>query len=261
MILQLLLLKQGGENISKNIFEREISLIRNSIKIIKKNNISLDDLKNEYKKLLEEYTKLFNELKKIIVISDIQENHLLKLKKELEKSNSFFKTLSERDVLTGLYNRLKFDEIIKYQINLFNRENRVFSLIIIDIDNFKSINDNYGHNFGDKILIEFSDILKNNLRSIDYIFRWGGDEIAIILPNSNLNSSLIVAFKLQKMINDKFKKYNISASFGLVEYNNNYSIDELIELADTSLYNSKKRGRNRISYFQGGKYFESTNNS
>ncbi|WP_175420119.1 GGDEF domain-containing protein [Marinitoga sp. 1154] len=213
-----------------------------------------------YKFLLEEYKKILDEYYKLISIADIQDNYLFELKKKLERKNIYLKNLSEKDKLTGLYNRLKFDEIINYQIDLYKREGRKFSLIMMDLDNFKEINDTFGHNIGDKILMEFSNILRKNLRKIDFVFRWGGDEFLIILPNTNLKSAIKVAHKLKKIILLDKNLKNITASIGLTVYNGE-NIDETINIADTALYNSKNSGRNKIFFYQRGEFFESEKHS
>ncbi|APT75202.1 hypothetical protein XO10_01490 [Marinitoga sp. 1135] len=164
-------------------------------------------------------------------------------------SNKKLKNLSERDKLTNLYNRLKFDKVISQEIEYAKRYNRIFSLVLCDIDYFKNINDTYGHNFGDEVLVAFSKLLIQNLRKIDYVFRWGGDEFIILLPETNKFEAHKVAEKLKrKILQDKFlKKINLTASFGVEEYKKGLSIDEVIELADKALYKSKENGRNMIS--------------
>lgn len=156
--------------------------------------------------------------------------------------------ISITDKLTQIYNRVKLDEVLENELKRSMRSKSSFSVIMADIDKFKLVNDNYGHQVGDIVLSEVSKILKDNSRSIDVIGRWGGEEFIIILPNSNLSGAKILAEKLRvKIENAKFTKAgNITCSFGVAEYIEGDTSDDLVSRADAALYRAKDNGRNRV---------------
>ncbi len=157
--------------------------------------------------------------------------------------------LSTTDQLTGLHNRRYFDNHLKIESQKVKRYASHLCLIIIDIDHFKSINDQYGHQVGDSVLIEFSSLLKNIIRETDILSRWGGEEFIILLPETTLESSLLIAEKIRLAIsNHSFQDIgNLTASFGVSEINpNSITNREAIHAADKALYTAKKQGRNLV---------------
>ncbi len=158
------------------------------------------------------------------------------------------------DSLTKAYNKKFIEERIPYNLEFYKKRNNDFSLILCDIDKFKTVNDTYGHLAGDYILKEFVDIIKDNIRNKnDWIGRYGGDEFIIFLDNSNLESSIKVIEKIRlKIKNTPFhfenNEINITASFGLAKPNKNDSYESIIEKCDKNLYISKENGRDRITY-------------
>lgn len=159
------------------------------------------------------------------------------------------KVLSITDKLTGIFNRLKLDEALNDEFNRSSRFKSNFGVIIIDIDYFKKINDTFGHLVGDQVLIEFAKILETNIRKIDVLGRWGGEEFMIICPETNFQGTIKVAQSLREIISEyEFSTVNkISASFGISAYNkNDENIDKIIARADSALYKAKVNGRNRV---------------
>ena len=160
-----------------------------------------------------------------------------------------------RDPLTNLYNRLKILELIQYEIEKAQRYNHVFSLLMIDIDDFKHINDTFGHNFGDEVLKEFSKCLKQSVRKIDIASRWGGEEFLILLPETKKEQALKVANRIKENLSKVYVDYNNivvsmnTASFGLTEYHREDNSNQLIEKVDKALYISKNNGKNKISLY------------
>jgi diguanylate cyclase (GGDEF)-like protein/PAS domain S-box-containing protein len=160
-----------------------------------------------------------------------------------------------RDPLTNLYNRLKILELIQYEIEKAQRYNHVFSLLMIDIDDFKHINDTFGHNFGDEVLKEFSKCLKQSVRKIDIVSRWGGEEFLILLPETKKEQALKVANRIKENLSKVYVDYNNivvsmnTASFGLTEYHREDNSNLLIEKVDKALYISKNNGKNKISLY------------
>lgn len=170
--------------------------------------------------------------------------------KELEYKNRLFKELAITDNLTKLYNRNKLDDVLTYESNKSNRFSHPFGVILIDIDHFKSVNDIYGHQMGDTILIEFANILKKYTRKTDTVGRWGGEEFLIICSATDLNGILTLAQYLKEKINSfSFSiKENKTASFGISCYEKNETINNLIKRADNALYKAKENGRNQIEF-------------
>lgn len=160
------------------------------------------------------------------------------------------KLLSITDRLTGLFNRLKLDEALKDEFNRSNRFKTSFGIIIIDIDYFKRVNDTYGHQMGDQVLIQYAKILKENIRKIDILGRWGGEEFMIICPETDLKGTIKLAQSLREIIsNYNFPTIgNFSASFGVSVYDGDENIDKVIARADSALYKAKANGRNRVEY-------------
>ena len=160
------------------------------------------------------------------------------------------------DYLTGLANRRYFIEQAELELSRHNRYSTQLSLIMLDIDFFKKINDTYGHNVGDLVLQKIAEVGRSVLRDVDVIGRIGGEEFAILLPQTNLEDSIKVAERLrieisnEKIVLDKGLLENFTASFGVVTAGNNSTIDELLIKADKALYKAKESGRNRVCDFK-----------
>ncbi len=169
---------------------------------------------------------------------------------EISKKNLELEQLSITDNLTKLYNRNKLDDVLISEVNRSNRYSSPFGIVLIDIDYFKSVNDIHGHQVGDTVLKEFSQILRSNSRNTDVVGRWGGEEFLIICSQSNLENILTLANYLK----EKISTYPFSlgeqktASFGVAIYNKDENIDEMIKRADDALYKAKENGRNRVEY-------------
>jgi diguanylate cyclase (GGDEF)-like protein len=169
-----------------------------------------------------------------------------KLEKEQEAEK--FLLMSITDPLTKLNNRLKIDEILDYEISQSKRYSSTLSVLICDLDHFKRVNDNYGHQTGDKVLISFADILRKNIRVTDTAARWGGEEFIIVFTNTNAQDAAEIAEKLRKVI----EEYNfpiegpLTASFGVTQFNNNENKENFIKRADEALYAAKAASRNTV---------------
>lgn len=159
--------------------------------------------------------------------------------------------VARTDSLTGIMNRRKFEEELLTQIHEFYMEDKIFTLTIIDIDHFKSVNDKFGHIVGDSVLKEFTKIINSHVRHSDIFARWGGEEFVLLLPETNLNGTLEILKRIRKSINTfEFETVGYkTASFGVVEFTFDIdTVDDLINLADKCLYTSKENGRNKIVY-------------
>jgi len=158
--------------------------------------------------------------------------------------------LSNIDELTKLYNRRWFNQKIE-QLELNDWDDNLYSLVLCDIDNFKLINDKYGHHFGDNILVEISNILKENLTSLDYIVRWGGEEI-LILISREISESIPIVNRIRKIIENSDLQYNdekvgVTMTFGVSKYQNHCFEENLIE-ADKAMYYGKENGKNCVVF-------------
>lgn len=162
--------------------------------------------------------------------------------KDLKKYNIQLKYLSTTDTLTGLYNRRKIDEILN------EIKNNKFSLILLDIDKFKDINDKYGHLIGDKVLIKFAKLLKSNINVNDEIGRWGGEEFLLICKNTSESEAYKIAERLRIIFEkeDFDIERKVTASFGICEAKKDSSLKEVLANADAALYKAKQRGRNQV---------------
>ena len=171
---------------------------------------------------------------------------------DLKNTEIELKQISRTDRLTKINNRLYTDDILENQYYRYKRDNEACSVILVDIDHFKSVNDNHGHLVGDNVLVEFARILGVSIRKGDVLGRWGGEEFLIILPHTKLQEALKLGEKLRKIIdtNDFPTIGHMSASFGVSTFVEHSSIDILIDTADKALYESKKNGRNCVSTIQ-----------
>lgn len=166
-----------------------------------------------------------------------------------EKSN-ILEYQASHDKLTGLFNRNKFDEIFAKEIKRTKRYKNELSVIIFDIDNFKMVNDTYGHQIGDEVLKEISKIALDNVREQDITTRWGGEEFFILLPQTNLSGAVIVANKIKTSTQNHIfteKSLKITASFGVAQFCiENDDEKTIITRADELLYEAKRSGKNKV---------------
>jgi diguanylate cyclase (GGDEF)-like protein/PAS domain S-box-containing protein len=152
--------------------------------------------------------------------------------------------ISITDQLTGLYNRRHLDETLEQNRLLFERYSTPFSIILIDLDHFKSVNDTYGHQKGDDVLIRVADILKTITRNTDIAGRWGGEEFLVVLPLTTEEEAAILAEKIRSTIEAASFGFPQTASLGVAHYQN--TIQNTIKCADEALYRAKQNGRNKV---------------
>lgn len=159
-----------------------------------------------------------------------------------------FRKKSYKDELTKIYNRTKFNEFLDHEFSYFFRGKISLSMIMFDIDFFKNINDDYGHDIGDKILVELCELVSNYVRKADVFARWGGEEFCILLKGCNLNQSIAIAENIrQKVANNIFiNDIKLTCSFGIAEAHKNDDIETFTKRADLALYKAKGAGRNCV---------------
>lgn len=152
------------------------------------------------------------------------------------------------DGLTNAYNRVKFNEIIKGEIGRAKRYKRPLALSIFDIDDFKRINDTFGHTSGDSVLIAITNLARKNVRETSYIFRWGGEEFVILLPETTLDGARVQAERIRKEIADhEFEQAGrVTVSFGIARYREDDTADSFLKRADEAMYKVKASGKNRV---------------
>ena len=170
---------------------------------------------------------------------------------KLKQSYAHQINLARTDYLTGAENSRSFYSIVQSEINRARRYKRTFSLAYFDADNFKAINDTLGHHVGSDLLVRVVEIIKENLRSTDTIARIGGDEFAILLPETDEKQTRFVIEKLQKNLLDEMEKQNwaVTFSIGVITYiDAPESVDKAIKLADELMYDVKKSGKNSVKY-------------
>ena len=168
---------------------------------------------------------------------------------ELEEANADLQRLAERDQLTRVHNRMKIDEILADAIQKGNNGQYQFSVIMIDVDNFKLVNDQYGHLAGDDTLIQLSNLFQHAVRQTDYVGRWGGEEFIIILPFSSINQALYLAERIRSAVAEcVFPKVDhITCSFGVTTFKAGDTQKRLLQRADDALYWVKNNGRNQVN--------------
>lgn len=178
--------------------------------------------------------------------------NVLVFRKNLERVQAYL-DLSNKDEVTGLYNQRKLVKDLAETIEAHREAEETFSIMFIDVDHFKKVNDNYGHVVGSQMLVEIGKELSDTLRSSDKIYRYGGDEFVVMMPKVNIETvhkiSVRVIEKMkQKTFNvGKAKNYQLSLSIGIAEYPTDAkTADEIISFADSMMYVSKKSGRGKV---------------
>ena len=189
---------------------------------------------------------------RILKEQDRTTDYLISVQKDLQKKGAELEKLSITDYLTSINNRRKFNEAIKTEALRASRYNHPLSLLLIDIDNFKSVNDTYGHPFGDFVLKSLTTVLQLSIRETDILSRYGGEEFAIILPETEYETARTVSERVRANI-EKRKlttdsgEMSITVSVGLTTISSeNIDPDKIIQLTDECLYEAKRLGKNRV---------------
>jgi len=235
---------------------------------------------DEFGSLAEQFNKMSYQLNEAnaklqsrVDMSDkklVQTNRqLLHQSEELRIINEKFRQLSITDSLTGLFNRRRFEEYIETELALSLSEGEINSIIVIDLDHFKSINDSYGHPCGDAVLKAVSGILKSNLKKTDMLCRIGGEEFAAICRLADKSTAMEIAERMRRDIENKsitFSEHiiNCTISIGIATSNESdkeFGGETLYRYSDRAVYYSKETGRNKVTHFDEIKISESLMNS
>jgi diguanylate cyclase (GGDEF)-like protein len=256
------------------IIIRPVSLMSNSL------NNSVDDTgqivgevpvisQDEFGALAEQFNKLSGQLNEAnsrlqsrVDLADKQLIHtnrqLIKQSEELQRINEEFRKQSVTDSLTGLHNRRRFEELMQTELDMSLRHGDISSLLVIDIDHFKKVNDKHGHPAGDRVLKEVATLLKSNLRKTDILCRVGGEEFVALCKRADKTAAINIGEKMRRNIESKPISFgdiqiSVTISVGIAtinERNTDQDPDFLYREADAAVYHSKKTGRNRISHFE-----------
>jgi len=250
--------KAKKESDTAHIYEREMQLLQRIKDSQEYSTLSRDEVLKSYFALADEYGKLLKQAIKITRIGDANQRKLFqanekiqKQKEELSIAYSKLDLIARTDPLTSLSNRRDFLERFQNEVYRFQRNWKSFSLLICDIDDFKTINDQFGHDCGDFILVAIAKLMRTMVRKIDIIARWGGEEFIFLLPESPLTGGEIVAEGIRKRIAEesfyyKDHRINVTVTFGVSEYDGRDDVDWYIKKADEALYSGKSKGKNCV---------------
>ncbi len=170
------------------------------------------------------------------------------MERELYEANKKLTELTFRDELTGAFNRRFMLKKLNEEIQRFSRTKLELSIILFDIDNFKQVNDNFGHNSGDNVLKKIVKTVEKRIRKTDFLCRWGGEEFIIILPDTKIENATKLAEEIRiaisKMVVDDME--SVTASFGVSSCSNGDTVDSIIKKADDLMYKAKSEGKNCV---------------
>lgn len=262
-----------------SLFDKEEKIIQQAEELVARQDYSCAEITECLLSLIEAFRRSYKEQKRLIRVSDRQQEQLRSIKEELlakadelevqalalktlnadleaeiatrKKIEEKLRIIAHTDALTGINNRRRFLELLKGEIRRAERTGLPLSMMMIDIDYFKNVNDRFGHVVGDQALRHFVTVSLSSLRDIDIIGRLGGEEFGVLLTGTSRGDAFIVAERLRREIeNREFlsagKEINITVSIGLTELITGESEDQLIKRADAAMYMAKQNGRNRV---------------
>jgi diguanylate cyclase len=216
----------------------------------------------EYKILLKKYEKLLRQSNKLVRISDHAQKRLHMANEEinekvvkLTRTEKKLKQMADTDMLTKLPNRRGSFTQIKEELKRADRNGRFCTLLLLDIDHFKRVNDIWGHSAGDFVLKEAARLMRRSLRTQDILGRWGGEEFIILLPRTELEGAKVLSEKVRRTIEDttmnfEGKEIHITISIGGTLHPPGADLEKHLELADKALYCCKETGRNKVEFYE-----------
>ena len=214
-----------------------------------------DESKSLWNEIISHMRKLEDILGRSVGLSVASLDYLTNVKKALsepkiieENKSTFIAGATTKDELTGLYLREVFDVVLKKEMEEANRKNTSLCLLMIDIDDFKKINDQYGHLKGDEVLKKVGTAINDSVREMDLAARYGGEEMAVIIPRVDIEQTFKAAQRIRKTIEEiQFKDFFVTVSIGLSQTNRRIDTpDKLINAADSALYKAKNKGKNQV---------------
>lgn len=218
--------------------EKELELLRREQKL---KDSEVANSRNERNMLI-----VISLLVIVLVVVFLNRYHLhTRLHKKLDELNKKLIDLAETDSLTKLYNRRFIIDKINYLKHQFERTKTSFSIIIGDMNNFKEVNDTFGHDIGDMVLMQLSETMEELIRKQDFVGRWGGDEFILVLPDTDEEGAQTIAYKIENTVaqtnfGDHSHLVNVGITFGFAEYDKVQEATELVKKADISLYIRKE---------------------
>ncbi|MBB6481739.1 GGDEF domain-containing protein [Spirochaeta isovalerica] len=179
---------------------------------------------------------------------ELTQEKILKMADELEMTYREMKEISLRDPLTGLYNRRYCDDFLSFQFEIFQRKGTPFSVLLFDLDHFKTVNDTFGHSAGDDVLVSVAEMTLASIRKTDLAVRYGGEEFLLILSDTHLSSAEIIAERLRsaiEVVTFKSISEHVTISLGAGEIRKDEDTKSLVDRVDKALYEAKRMGRNQ----------------
>lgn len=199
-----------------------------------------------------------------MTIQSDMNDRLIETSQKLKEANRVIEQLSQSDALTGIHNRRFFDQQLMRDMKQSVRYRNDLSLCLLDIDNFKFVNDTMGHQVGDQVLKRLAQIIVNNLRETDWVARYGGEEFICVLPQTNIKGATTMADRLRRQIENELGEdvgKMITSSIGLSSFNpDTMTHHDLVEFADRALYHAKNTGKNKVVIYNesNGDFYESS---
>ncbi|MGK0440421.1 MAG: diguanylate cyclase (GGDEF)-like protein [Pseudohongiellaceae bacterium] len=215
-----------------------------------------DEAKSLWNSIVAHMSELNNLLNRNVGISIATMDYMSNIRDELsspvlieEKKSEFISKTSTKDELTGLYLRNVFDVVLRQKVEESKRNDQELSLLLMDIDDFKIVNDTYGHQVGDNVLKKIGATINNLVREMDLPARYGGEEIAVIMPGANRKQVFKAAERIRKVISQlKFECCSVTISIGIGRVNQETNTsDKILKAADNALYQAKNKGKNRVT--------------
>jgi diguanylate cyclase (GGDEF)-like protein len=248
---------QAIERILKTV-HTEIGRIANEFGIKIDNPKSVEEILQEANIALSLMNLNYEQMNKALVATKLE---LQKLTRELAEKNRRLEKLAHIDGLTEVYNHRYFQNYLEKEVSRADRNEKSISLVMIDVDHFKAFNDVHGHLAGDFILKELCRLIQGKLREYDLLSRYGGEEFAVVLPETEKADAETVAEKLRQSIEDHLfagpeGEYQITVSMGVASIQpvkDTFKRNDLIDFADRAMYESKRKGRNRVTVYASGK--------
>lgn len=262
-----------------NLFENEKQIIKYAEELVSEPDADHEEIKDCLVEVIDAFSRSYREQKCLIRVSDRQQDHLREVKEELlaktlllerqavdlkvlnedlaaevairKKAEEELRILASTDALTGVNNRRKLMEVLEGEIRRAKRKNWDLSLMVLDIDHFKRVNDTYGHVVGDQVLCHFVTAIKDSIRDIDVVGRIGGEEFVVLLPEIPIEQGVIVAERVRATVEGRAvvlpqDTLNITVSIGIAEMQTGELSKHLLIRADKAMYSAKEKGRNRV---------------
>ena len=249
------LIVKGGDE--RKYFENKYfgNLYSNILLMLTHETYEEDEAKSLWNSIVAHMFKLNHTLNRNVGISVATMDYLSNIINKLldpvsieEDKSEFVSKTTTKDELTGLYLRDVFDVVLSQKIEEAKRNNIKLSLLMMDIDDFKIVNDSYGHQLGDNVLKKIGNTINSLLRKMDLPARYGGEELAVIMPDANREQVFKAAERIRKAISQlKFEDFSVTISIGISSFGRDINTSEkLLKAADNALYEAKDKGKNRV---------------